>query len=109
MRLASLGTLLATAVIALVTYLLSAEEFLAWGWRIPFFIAGPMGIIGLYLRLKLDATAETHTVEFPDGTVRTRAGSKSREAHRTSRPRRQSLRKGGQRRRPAGGRTRSSR
>ena len=27
-----------------------------WGWRIPFLIAGPLGLIGLYLRLKLEDT-----------------------------------------------------
>lgn len=25
-----------------------------WGWRIPFWIAGPIGVVGLYLRLKLE-------------------------------------------------------
>ncbi|UYM03771.1 MFS transporter [Solicola gregarius] len=27
-----------------------------WGWRIPFFIAGPLGAIGLYLRIKMEDT-----------------------------------------------------
>ncbi|MHA6804445.1 MFS transporter [Salinifilum ghardaiensis] len=27
-----------------------------WGWRLPFFLAGPMGLIGFYLRLKLEDT-----------------------------------------------------
>lgn len=27
-----------------------------WGWRIPFLIAGPLGLIGLYLRTKLEDT-----------------------------------------------------
>ncbi|MBE9374423.1 MFS transporter [Saccharopolyspora sp. HNM0983] len=31
----------------------SMEE---WGWRIPFLIAGPLGLIGLYLRHKLEDT-----------------------------------------------------
>ncbi len=30
----------------------------AWGWRIPFLIAGPLGLVGLYIRLKLSDTAE---------------------------------------------------
>lgn len=25
-----------------------------WGWRIPFFIAGPLGLIGMYLRSKME-------------------------------------------------------
>ncbi|MCY0928996.1 MFS transporter [Streptomyces sp. H27-H1] len=28
----------------------------AWGWRIPFLVAGPLGLVGLYLRLRLDET-----------------------------------------------------
>ena len=30
--------------------------FTQWGWRIPFLIALPLGIVGLYLRLKLEDT-----------------------------------------------------
>lgn len=32
---------------------LTAEQFASWGWRIPFLCAGPLGLFGLYLRLKL--------------------------------------------------------
>jgi MFS transporter, MHS family, proline/betaine transporter len=28
----------------------------SWGWRVPFLIAGPLGIVGLYLRSKLEDT-----------------------------------------------------
>ncbi|MFE6685175.1 MFS transporter [Streptomyces sp. NPDC057743] len=35
---------------------MSHEALLSWGWRIPFLISGPIGIIGLYLRLKLEDT-----------------------------------------------------
>lgn len=27
---------------------------IAWGWRVPFLIAGPLGVIGLYMRLRLE-------------------------------------------------------
>ncbi|MGW8376827.1 MFS transporter [Streptomyces sp. ODS28] len=46
-------------VVALVIQLpgvMSHEALLSWGWRIPFLISGPIGIIGLYLRLKLEDT-----------------------------------------------------
>ncbi|MFE1956944.1 MFS transporter [Streptomyces sp. NPDC059479] len=33
-----------------------ADAMEAWGWRVPFLIAGPLGLIGLYLRLRLDET-----------------------------------------------------
>ena len=28
----------------------------SYGWRIPFLIAGPLGLVGLYIRLKLTDT-----------------------------------------------------
>jgi MHS family proline/betaine transporter-like MFS transporter len=43
-------------LVTLMTALLSSEDLTSWGWRIPFLIAGPMGIIGLYLRMRLEET-----------------------------------------------------
>ncbi|MEU0614795.1 MFS transporter [Streptomyces albogriseolus] len=43
-------------LVTLMTALLSTDALLSWGWRIPFLIAGPMGIIGLYLRMRLEET-----------------------------------------------------
>ncbi|MFG3029318.1 MFS transporter [Streptomyces sp. NPDC048253] len=43
-------------LVTVMTALLSTEDLLSWGWRIPFLIAGPMGIVGLYLRMRLEET-----------------------------------------------------
>ncbi|MFE9054590.1 glycine betaine/L-proline transporter ProP [Streptomyces mutabilis] len=43
-------------LVTLMTALLSDGDLTSWGWRIPFLIAGPMGIIGLYLRMRLEET-----------------------------------------------------
>ncbi|MDI3405893.1 glycine betaine/L-proline transporter ProP [Streptomyces cavernicola] len=43
-------------LVTLMTALLSTDDLLSWGWRIPFMIAGPMGLIGLYLRMRLEET-----------------------------------------------------
>ncbi|MDQ8701272.1 glycine betaine/L-proline transporter ProP [Streptomyces sp. LHD-70] len=43
-------------LVTLMTALLSTDDLLSWGWRIPFLIAGPMGLIGLYLRMRLEET-----------------------------------------------------
>ncbi|MER7185536.1 glycine betaine/L-proline transporter ProP [Streptomyces hyaluromycini] len=43
-------------LVTLMTALLSSDDLTSWGWRIPFLIAGPMGIIGLYLRMRLEET-----------------------------------------------------
>ncbi|GGM85587.1 glycine betaine/L-proline transporter ProP [Streptomyces fuscichromogenes] len=43
-------------LVTLMTALLSTDDLTSWGWRIPFLIAGPMGVIGLYLRMRLEET-----------------------------------------------------
>jgi MHS family proline/betaine transporter-like MFS transporter len=47
-----LGALLVLAIEAII----GADAMAQWGWRLPFFVAGPMGLIGLYLRSKLEDT-----------------------------------------------------
>lgn len=53
----SLGLLLASAVIALLT-LLPEEDFLSWGWRVPFVGSIVLVFIGLWIRNGLDETPE---------------------------------------------------
>lgn len=49
----SIGFLMSNAVFLVVTLTLSNEQFLQWGWRIPFVLSALLVIIGLYIRLKL--------------------------------------------------------
>ncbi|MFC0268113.1 MFS transporter [Kushneria aurantia] len=44
----------AAALAYIVTTLLSEQALNAWGWRVPFLIAAPLGMVGLYMRLRLD-------------------------------------------------------
>ncbi len=48
------GLLLGSLMAALLTGLLDAESMQSWGWRIPFLLAAPMGLIGRYIRTKLE-------------------------------------------------------
>lgn len=41
-------------LVTALTYTLGSETMLDWGWRVPFLIAGPIGIIGLYFRNHLE-------------------------------------------------------
>ncbi|MEU2159915.1 glycine betaine/L-proline transporter ProP [Streptomyces chengbuensis] len=50
------GYIAGAGLVTLMTALLSSDDLLSWGWRLPFLIAGPMGLIGLYLRTKLEET-----------------------------------------------------
>ncbi|AZS89413.1 MFS transporter [Streptomyces griseoviridis] len=48
------GYALGSALVTLLNLALTDDQMLAWGWRLPFLIAGPLGVIGLYMRLKLE-------------------------------------------------------
>ena len=69
----------ASGIVLILTAVLSSGQMDAWGWRVPFMVAGPLGIIGLYLRLRLDETPAfqnledkaTHTASDAASTVET--------------------------------------
>ncbi|MFJ9817260.1 MFS transporter [Streptomyces sp. NPDC101151] len=48
------GYALGSALVTVLNLLLTDPQMLSWGWRIPFLIAGPLGVIGLYMRFKLE-------------------------------------------------------
>jgi MFS transporter, MHS family, proline/betaine transporter len=43
--------------------LLGEQAMYDWAWRIPFFVAGPMGLIGLYLRSRMEDTPIFREIE----------------------------------------------
>ncbi|MEV8266758.1 MFS transporter [Microbacterium sp. NPDC076911] len=81
---APLGFIIANSVFLAINFLLPhpegggqrSEEFLAWGWRVPFLFSAVMVIIGLWVRLRL-VESESYTKaeekgaisKFPLGTV----------------------------------------
>ena len=54
----AIGLCLASGVVALLSSLLTDEQFLAWGWRVAFVISGAMVGVGLYIRLNIQETPE---------------------------------------------------
>lgn len=50
------GFVMGAGVVVLISTIIGEQSFLEWGWRIPFFIALPLGLIGLYLRHALEET-----------------------------------------------------
>ncbi|MCW2885256.1 MAG: ral substrate transporter [Streptosporangiaceae bacterium] len=57
------GIVLGASLVTALTAALSHRELISWGWRIPFLVTGPLGLAGLYLRLKV---AETPAFEQLD-------------------------------------------
>lgn len=53
----NLGLLLGSFLTTVLTAVLSPEEMLAYGWRIPFILGGFFGVISIYLRRYLRETA----------------------------------------------------
>ena len=52
------GFLVGSVTVTILRLMISETSMLEWGWRIPFFVAGPLGVVGLYIRLKLEETPE---------------------------------------------------
>jgi len=50
------GYILGSGLVLIVNLLLGETRMHAWGWRIPFLLALPLGLVGLYVRLKLEDT-----------------------------------------------------
>ena len=62
------GFALGSLIVLLGETFLGHDAMMEWGWRIPFLIAGPMGLIGLYLRSKLGETPVFEEAEELDAT-----------------------------------------
>jgi MHS family proline/betaine transporter-like MFS transporter len=50
------GYLIGAIIVTVTGATMSDHTLLSWGWRIPFFVALPLGIIGVYLRTRLADT-----------------------------------------------------
>ncbi|MGE4006824.1 MFS transporter [Pseudonocardia sp.] len=57
------GLLLGAIIVVALSLTLGAEAMQAWGWRVPFLLALPLGAIGLYLRNRLGETPEFERVQ----------------------------------------------
>lgn len=67
----SIGTLIASGVIALTLAFTSDAELLAWGWRVPLLLSVALVLFGLWLRVGVTETPQFRDIE--QRGVRTRA------------------------------------
>jgi MFS family permease len=68
------GTLLATGVIALMTYAVSSDDFLAWGWRIPFLSSIVLVAFGMWIRRGVGETPQFKELEESGATAKAPIG-----------------------------------
>src|SRR5919112_2998713 len=60
------------------------EAYAAWGWRIPFLVGGPLALVGLFIRLRMDETpAFRELKEHEEQVERTPAREAIREHGRS--------------------------
>ena len=76
---APIGFFFANGTFLLLSWLLTDEQFMSWGWRVPFILSAVLVIIGLYVRVSLHETpvfakiAKAGTqVKIPLGTLLTK-------------------------------------
>jgi MHS family proline/betaine transporter-like MFS transporter len=69
------GYALGAGLVTVLSTVLPGQAMLSWGWRIPFLLALPIGIVGLLLRIKLEETpAFQELLEESEGEQGTPAG-----------------------------------
>jgi metabolite-proton symporter len=73
---APLGFILSTGIFIVLSAVLSDEQFLTWGWRVPFLASALLVFVGLYVRLQItetpafeEALARNERVKVPLVTV----------------------------------------
>ncbi|MFD3335407.1 glycine betaine/L-proline transporter ProP [Streptomyces sp. NPDC058700] len=59
----------AAGLVTALTAWLGSDTMEAWGWRVPFLVAGPLGLVGLYLRMRLDETPAFQKLESDASTA----------------------------------------
>ena len=64
------GYVLGASLATVVQLTLPEDALNSWGWRIPFLIAGPLGLVGFYLRSKLEDTPAFRSAQAKGETTR---------------------------------------
>lgn len=59
----ALGLLAGAGLAAILATALSKDALTDWGWRVPFLLALPLGLVALWLRLRLDETPSFSRVQ----------------------------------------------
>lgn len=63
------GLLAGSLMAAALTGILSDPQMESWGWRLPFLLAAPMGLIGHYIRTRLEDTPAFRELATKDDVI----------------------------------------
>ncbi|MCW1403693.1 MFS transporter [Novosphingobium sp. MW5] len=73
---APIGLVLANGLFLLLTALLPKDDFMSWGWRLPFLLSAALVVLGLWVRLRISETpefeaamAKSHPASVPLATL----------------------------------------
>ncbi|BAN26147.1 MFS transporter [Caballeronia insecticola] len=66
----ALGLCLSSGVVAALSLTLTDAQFLAWGWRLAFFLSFALVLIGMYIRLNVMETPEFARIQKTGGESR---------------------------------------
>lgn len=76
---APIGFFFANGTFLLLSWLLTDEQFMQWGWRVPFILSAVLVLVGLYVRVSLHESPvfekvkkEKKQVKIPIGTLLTK-------------------------------------
>lgn len=64
------GLLLGSVLAAVLSTALTDAQLETWGWRLPFFLAAPMGLIGRYIRTRLEDTPAFRELAQDDEVIK---------------------------------------
>ncbi|MDT5338221.1 MAG: transporter, family, proline/betaine transporter [Mycobacterium sp.] len=65
-----LGFLLGSITVTVLQAALPTAAMESYGWRIPFLLAAPLGLVGLYIRLRLDDTPQFTELSKEDNVAK---------------------------------------
>ncbi|WP_263310817.1 MFS transporter [Brachybacterium atlanticum] len=75
-----LGFLLASFVVLVLETVFTGDQITGWAWRIPFLVTVPLGLIGFYIRRRIEDTPEFRALQ----ELETVASSPVREVFRSN-------------------------
>src|SRR5690625_3530436 len=77
------GLLFGSLMATLLTSTLSDPQMESWGWRLPFLLAAPLGLIGIYIRRKLEDSPVFQEMSKEDEVVKAPVWALFRDHWRT--------------------------